>query len=1258
MVSVCRTRLVACAVVLLVFVAARPALIHGQLQNEGRADEALRTPGAKHADDSTRSAAIPNRIPQAIDPAHTYTLANHHPLWANPHNDVGLASSEMTLTLVLARSPQQQKAFDSLVADQQNPASPQYHLWLTPAEVGSQFGLSDADIEAIKGWLQSQGLTVSWVSPSRNFIGFAGTAANVGRTFQTEIHTYRVHGAQRTSVASDPVIPAALAGVIKAVDGLYTVEERPTLSMHPGRLAVPELTLPNGNHFIVPLDFQNIYDGIVSYDGYGETIGIVGRSRTDFADFNNFRQLTLSNFQTPTEIVPTAFGGVDPGPPLTAPPPGGGYFGDQGEATLDVERSGTVAQNSNLLLVIATAASGGIGVDAQYLIQTSPLPAQVINVSFVGCESEVGPAATDYWDALMEQAAAEGISVFVASGDSGASGCDAAFVPPPATPLATSPNALCSSSYVTCVGGTEFNDVTNPSQYWGSNGTNLASALKYIPEGGWNEPGTASNPEVASSGGGMSAYIATPSWQTGTGVPGKSGRYTPDVSFASSCRDGYFGCYAAGNGDCVTVNGGFSFEYFCGTSAAAPSMAGVAALLDQKLGFAQGNLNPELYRMAQTAPASFHDTTVATSGVTNCSANTPSLCNNSIPGLNGSPVQAGYLVTNGYDLVTGLGSLDVANFLNNFASPYLVPTVTVQPSATSITAVQPLTVTITVAGVSGQPDPTGSVTLTCNTYNSGATALINGAATIVIAGGSIPGSIDVQTLNAEYVPDAASSAIYRAVTGTATVAVTLIDPTVTVQVSATQITTAQVLTVAVNVAGGGGNPVPTGTVGAITVATTGLPYYTSSPLASGVANVTIPAGVLPPGVNRVDAKYMPDQKSGAIYDTAIGSSSNVTVTQAPKSTPGVTVTPASPAITAAQPLTVTVAIVPGTGGPPASGTVTLKSGIYTSTPAVLANGGATIVVPAGGLAVATDTLTVTYSGDYNYNAATGTSTVAVNKAMPAVTLTTPSSSITALQPLTVTVAVNGTSGNLLPFGTVTLTSGSYNSGAVTLNGGLASITIPAGGLATGADTLTADYSGDANYTPASATSSIMVTATFSVGGTAVTISSPGAITGNTSTITVTPAGGFTGNVMLTAQITSSPAGAQKVPTFNFGTSNAVSVTDANPVTATLTVTTLATATALVRRDSHGNPWYAAGGGALACIILFGIPGRQRSLRARLGLLAFFAALSSGITACSGGGGGSGGGNTIPGTTAGTYVVTVTGASGSISVPTTINVIVQ
>ena len=614
-------------------------------------------------------------------------LPDHVPSWANDRNYIEAVPSEQPMepmTLVLARHPDRHQAFEKLLADQQDPVSPDYHRWLTPTEIGERYGLSTRELSALTGWLQSQGLHVDWVAPARNFIGFSGSAGDVGRAFQTRVNRYSADGRPRFSIASAPILPSNLASLVESIHGLYTIENRPMHTMQVMRAAFPQMTLSNGEHLIAPGDFEAIYDlgsDIVS----GNSVGIVGRSRTDFNDFENFEGFTGS-LSLPVEVVPTKFGGVDPGPAFTFPPSGGESVGDQGEATLDVERIASIATYANTLLVVATQQSGGIGVDAQYLVQTEPVPAQVISISFGACESEAGPTGVKFWNRLFEQAAGEGISVLVASGDSGASGCDAAFSAPPADPEPNSPNYICSSSYATCVGGTEFNDSGDPSRYWNSGYGADPTAIGYIPEGGWNEPGTSSQTQVAASGGGVSRYISTPAWQTGKGVPtARSGRYTPDLAFSASQHDGYFGCFAAGGGACVNQDGYVQFVSFAGTSAAAPDMAGITVQLDNQLGQGQGNLNPRLYAMASRAPSVFHDVTVASSGVGSCSVGTPSMCNNSIAAPSGlSGGQAGYQVGIGFDEVTGLGSLDVRKFLTNYW-PAQAPVLTTGP-ATHITA--------------------------------------------------------------------------------------------------------------------------------------------------------------------------------------------------------------------------------------------------------------------------------------------------------------------------------------------------------------------------------------------------------------------------------------------------------------------------------------------------------------------------------------------------------------------------------------------
>ncbi len=697
------------------------------------------------------------RLP--VDPANRIVLAGHHPAWANARNDAGAVPPDLPmerLTLVLARSPEGEEAYTQFLLDQQNPASREYHHWLTPGEIGERFGVSSHDIDAVKAWLRSQGLHFDSVSNSRERILFSGPASAIGNAFGAEMHFFAVNGEKRISVSSEPQIPAALGKVVKSISGLYTMrlypqhkaetvqEQTHNMASNSGSGPEPDGTLSNGSHVIFPADFAAIYDlnpisGVIN--GAGQTIAIVGRARVYAQDITNFAARAAITANVPHVIVPPD--GIDPG----APAPPGTASGDQGEATLDVTRAGSIAQGATLDLVVSksTATRDGIQIATEYIVDTMPLPPQIINISFGTCENEAGQAGVNFWDSLFRQAAGEGISVFVSSDDSGAAGCDPSFKPPPTNQI-LSTNSICSSGYATCVGGTEFADFTNPSLYWSPvNGNGFESALSYIPEGAWNEPKNGSQFQIAGTGGGVSVFIPTPAWQVGPGVPSaRTGRYTPDVAFSASAHDGYFACVAGNGGSCVISNGHFSFVLFGGTSASAPSMAGIAALLDQQEGSAQGLLNPNLYTLAATSGNNvFNDVTVATSGVTGCVVTTASMCNNSTAGPKGlTGGLSGYLVTPGYDEATGLGSINVANLLANW-TPTTAATTTKLTSLlpTSVIAGSSGPVVITASVASGAGTPTGTLNFFNGSSLLGSAPLNNGTATFnydpkTLAGGA------------------------------------------------------------------------------------------------------------------------------------------------------------------------------------------------------------------------------------------------------------------------------------------------------------------------------------------------------------------------------------------------------------------------------------------------------------------------------------------------------------------------------------------
>jgi hypothetical protein len=664
---------------------------------------------------------------------------------------------------VLARTPQRETAFEHLLEDQQTLGSANYHHWLRPVEIGRQFGASSHDVAAIKNWLESQGLHGVSVANAGNRIHFTGAASAVGSAFGAPLRYYRVKGEQRISISSDPQIPKALAAIIKSVSGLYTLRAQPQYMKSNVQVKFgPEGEVCNGGvcqNFLFPRDFATIYGfgsfPILTY-GAGQTIAIAGRSRVYKPDVENFEIQSTLPKKDQVETIPPA--GTDPG---AAKSTGGcttssEICGDQGEATLDVTRATSVAPGAtvNLVASASTATEDGIQIAVDYVIDTDPVPAKILSISFGVCEATAGSAGVMMYDTLFKQAAGEGISVFAAAGDSGAAGCDQPFVTPPASQSA-SPNYICSSGYVTCVGGTEFNDPSG-SAYW-----NNGQATTYIPEGAWNEPDNDGKPIVAGGGGGASEFIPTPAWQVGTGVPAaRTGRYTPDVAFSASAHDGYFGCLASAGtasspSDCVTQSdGGFGFVLFSGTSATAPSMAGISAILNQSQKEVQGNLNPELYLLgADFYHSPFNDVTGASSGAADCDVRVPSMCNNSVPNTT-DPLTAGlegFLVGTGFDEATGLGSVRLGGLLEswNGSTPLLLSS-----SPNPVDSAAQVTFTATATGANGSV-PTGTVTFAADGNSLGQSTLnANGVAVFPSSGLAV----GAHTITATYNGDAKNPA--------------------------------------------------------------------------------------------------------------------------------------------------------------------------------------------------------------------------------------------------------------------------------------------------------------------------------------------------------------------------------------------------------------------------------------------------------------------------------------------------------------------
>jgi hypothetical protein len=447
----------------------------------------------------------------------------------------------------------------------------------------------------------------------------------------------------------------------------------------------------------------------------------------------------------------------------------------------------------------------------------------------------------------------------------------------------------------------------------------------------------------------------------------------------------------------------------------------------------------------------------------------------------------------------------------------------------------------------------------------------------------------------------------------------------------------QPLQVTITVAAVGGLPAPTGTV-YVTAEGTNTPFGYTSPtaqLVNGSASVTVAANSMLLGAQILTAHY-----SGDTYYNGNAGTFVIQVNSTGTITP--TLTSNEPTGTVSGPFPFTVTVSGPSGDPTPTGSVYLVMP-YMSEYQTLTNGSAIFNIQSE-LGGGPNTVTFTYLGDSNYTGGSGTAFLNVIS-YPLIIFSPSYQTIAVNQPLSLTVTVGGDAN--IATGTVTLSSGTYTSSPAQLIAGSASFTVPANSLSVGINGITASYSGDSNYYAGSNIVSVdltaAVTAGLTIAGTAVTVM-PGSTSNNNSTINIVPSGGFTGSVGLTATVTSSPAGAQYPPILSFGSTNPVVISGANAGSATLTIsTTAATSAAFVRPKRPGVPWYAMGGATLACLLLFGIPARRRSWRKMLGMLALLAALSSGVFACGGGGGGG-----IAGTTAGSYAITVTGTSGSIT----------
>ena len=636
-------------------------------------------------------AAPSDRVTGPVDVSKVRAVPGNLHRLARPEFDQGAAAADMRMGFMLILfkpAAAQQSELDALLAAQQNPSSPLFHRWLSPEEFGHRFGLSAGDGAQVTAWLRSQGFTVNELARARNWVAFSGTAGQVSRSLHTSVHRFLVNGKMHFANTAEPSVPEALADVVSGFLGLNDFYPEPRV-----KPAVPEYT-SGSYHYLAPDDFATIYDIAPLYqagaDGSGVSIAVVGESDILLSDIHTFR----TRYNLPAnDPKMTLVGATDPG-----------YDeGAQFEANLDLEWAGAIAPQATLYYVYGQDAFAAI------VSAVNTNIAQIVSSSYGACEVEMRPG---YWRTIAQQANAQGITLIAASGDSGAAGCETGGYTPFASEgrMADWPAVM---PEVTGVGGTEF--VEGTGTYWTrTNAADFSSALSYIPETAWNE---SSSQGLAASGGGTSLFCAKPAWQSGVS-PSDNARDVPDVAFSAAGHDAYLITY---QGLTYAVNG---------TSASAPSMAGVVALLNQyqvvnkyQAAPGLGNINPQLYRLAQSAPSAFHDIQSG-SNIVPCAQGSPDCITGSF----------GYKAGIGYDQATGLGSIDVNNLVTQWNTAANGVTVALTVDKTKATLNDTLLATATVFAVGASGTPSGTVQFSAN-------GIPLGVATVTGSGGESQGAL-------------------------------------------------------------------------------------------------------------------------------------------------------------------------------------------------------------------------------------------------------------------------------------------------------------------------------------------------------------------------------------------------------------------------------------------------------------------------------------------------------------------------------------
>jgi trimeric autotransporter adhesin len=1166
-----------------------------------------------------------SRIVAPIDETRLVSLkGNVHPL-AQARFDRGAAPGQTAtgrVILEFQRSPEQQLALAQFLQDLQNAGSPNFHKWLTPAQYGAQFGLDDADLQTVSSWLQSHGFKIENVPAARNIIQFSGTFDQIQQTFHTAIHSYLIDGQSHFANVTDPQIPAALAPVIAAVGPFNDFRPRSTAVRGPSgkwdaahHAITPEFTIQNDGFstlYVDPADAATIYDtpnknlngnfsGTTSYDGTGVTIGIVGDGDITLQDITNYRTgflgETTANVNLPSIVIP----GDDPG-----------VNGDSIEGLLDVEVAGGIAPGAKIDFYTAADTPFAPGLFLALARAIDDNTVSIVNMSFGVCERTAGADNPEMFE-FFQQASAQGISVTVSSGDSGSAGCDVSDTEEVALE-GLGVNGLGSTPWNISVGGTDFDAlpanfdtyVTDVSQ---GTAPYYRTAKGYIPENPWNNS-TLNNTLIADNtfptpplptnivagGGGSSILYPKPWFQTAL-TPQDGTRDLPDVSlFAANgaygavwviCSDSISdGDGASYFSDCQNTGGAFAsgatFAGVGGTSASSPAFAGMLALIEQAQGGRLGQADGVLYSVAQSSYASaFNDITVGNNSVY-CTNNSPDCL--TINSTLGYYSESGFQSGPGYDLASGLGSVDLSNLIRLWNNNPLAATTTkldINGGTAAINVKHGTNLTFSVGvtpssatGSVAVVDPTGglfTIPLTTGagtgTYNGlpggtyNVTARYSGDANNA---SSTSGPISV-TISAEPSTTALSVDAYGISGPSATFANTAIPYGSYVFANAQIMGTAQ---------GANTQGAATGTVEfldngtALNSENIGLNNTaTYPPLNNNYPLFTV-------GAHSITAKYSGDTS----FNASNSSAATFTIVKAPTTTAALA-TPQTVNSETSSYVSVTLTTPLNLGKVP-TGTITLTTGSttlatisnYTVNPQYVAlgeyilTGAATL--QASQLPSGASTITATYSGDAHYAASSSTFSVTNTNGLGAFSLS--NSGSIALNP--------GQSGNT----TVTVTpSGGFN-GPVTFTCSAASgltcsvpapvnvsaATVPAmiavaaaSSVASGTYPVTVTGTDGTGKTTASTTFNVVVTAlpppvpSFTLSNSGPIAVPGGATSNNLAMLTLTPANGYLGTANLTCTVTTAIANPVSMPTC---AGSAVTVASALAVSFTVQVSTTAT----------------------------------------------------------------------------------------------------